>query len=155
VQTLLQIILFWPQSKLRPINLYDELSLIMERGATLERVNYLSAVLERDVINQRLAQEKEETEELRSALSYERWFGSRLVLTFTGLLVTCVLAVISPLVLGAARVDVKVSNWTTVWAMLAILVTLFLGGCSIAWTMHRHPSARATNARRSSRIPGS
>src|SRR5262249_37148627 len=52
VITLMIVISEWPEAKKPVVNLYDELSLIMDRGTTVPRANYLSATLERDKANE-------------------------------------------------------------------------------------------------------
>ena len=139
VNTLIQVIHFWPETKMTLIDLYDELTQVMDRGVTIDRANFLTASIERDATMTKLAHERRRSELLVVRLAHEHWFRARFVLTIVIGVVTLVLALALPVAGSLAQVSYKIEDAAVFVSVLAVLVAAFGGLATVVWMVDRPP----------------
>lgn len=144
VNTLLAVIQFWPKTQLPLIDVYDELSQVMDRGVTIDRANFLTASIERDAAIAKLANQQRRVDQLIRFIGHERWFHARLVLTVVLVPLTLVLSFAIPVVAGLVDFGYRITNADTLISVLAVLVVAFFGIVTVLWTVDRAPDVEGT-----------
>lgn len=134
VQAIYAVIRFWPQSSETILQVYDELSLIQDRGDSQDRADYLAVALQRDKTEEDLRILTSKHHNTSQELQRERTLKRRVMMTATTLILVLPLALLFAQLSNSISASIELSDPPLFWTIVTLVFSLWGVWLQTIWT---------------------
>lgn len=135
VQTLLQLIENWQGMELKVSELYDELSLLTERGTTIDRAEALQITLDRDALRRTNNKLRLRYKDLRKARALERLTSSRVLFSILTIVLSVVVLLGFTVYYYHIHFVSKSKGGTSLPIVIGVVVAAAVAVITLLWTI--------------------